>query len=217
MEIIINKDNIKHIADIKNIDNVVIEVQHSYLSAENIAEREKFYDNMIWLLDGTTIYNDDSETFRQKIIEYFITANKYVVIKVTAKFWSNMNKKKYIDDGYTIYEVIKYTKNNYYICRNITYVDFLKINYKEILKYDLEKTTEILYDFTNKMIKDDVDYEGKLNYCYDEYYDSEKTEFYYDEICDCFYGKGTYNVRRGLFKIGYKFNKNNKKYIFDDI
>ncbi|HUS50231.1 MAG TPA: competence protein CoiA family protein [Candidatus Paceibacterota bacterium] len=44
-----------HIADIKTKDGLIIELQHSPLSAEKIRDREEFYGNMIWLLDGKTI------------------------------------------------------------------------------------------------------------------------------------------------------------------
>lgn len=43
----------KHRADIRHNDRVV-ELQHSGISAENIAERERFYgDDMIWVFDAT--------------------------------------------------------------------------------------------------------------------------------------------------------------------
>ncbi len=42
-----------HRADIKGKGNVVIELQHSPISAEEIQERERFYGNMVWLFDAT--------------------------------------------------------------------------------------------------------------------------------------------------------------------
>jgi competence protein CoiA len=50
-----------HRADIVNSDGVVVELQHSPLSVDDIAERENHYApigterNMIWLLDGRTL------------------------------------------------------------------------------------------------------------------------------------------------------------------
>jgi competence CoiA-like predicted nuclease len=41
-----------HRADIKNFRGTVIELQNSNLSSEKIIERENFYGNMIWLLNG---------------------------------------------------------------------------------------------------------------------------------------------------------------------
>lgn len=54
-EVIIEKQGVKHIADIKTNDGKVIELQNSNISSENIAERERFYGNMIWIINGNTI------------------------------------------------------------------------------------------------------------------------------------------------------------------
>ncbi|NUP08359.1 MAG: hypothetical protein HOW73_20105 [Polyangiaceae bacterium] len=43
---------VRHRADIKRADGLVIELQHSNISATEIEEREQFYGNMVWLLDG---------------------------------------------------------------------------------------------------------------------------------------------------------------------
>lgn len=42
----------RHIADVKTPHGLVIEFQHSPLSLEEIAARENFYGNMIWIVDG---------------------------------------------------------------------------------------------------------------------------------------------------------------------
>jgi hypothetical protein len=42
-----------HRADILGNDDVVIELQHSAISAGDIAAREAFYGNMVWLFDAT--------------------------------------------------------------------------------------------------------------------------------------------------------------------
>ena len=43
----------KHIADIKTNCDMVVEFQHSNISEEERISREKFYKNMIWIVDGT--------------------------------------------------------------------------------------------------------------------------------------------------------------------
>lgn len=43
----------KHIADIKTNGGMVVEFQHSNISEEERISREKFYKNMIWIVDGT--------------------------------------------------------------------------------------------------------------------------------------------------------------------
>jgi competence protein CoiA len=48
----------KHIADVKTPDGLVIEFQHSYIRPEECEAREKFYGNMIWIVDGRRAKND---------------------------------------------------------------------------------------------------------------------------------------------------------------
>lgn len=45
----------KHRADIITRTGTIIELQSSSISKEDVEEREKFYNNMIWLLNGETI------------------------------------------------------------------------------------------------------------------------------------------------------------------
>ena len=42
-----------HRADILGNSDTVIELQHSSINSEQIAEREQFYGNMVWLFDAT--------------------------------------------------------------------------------------------------------------------------------------------------------------------
>jgi hypothetical protein len=52
-EIIIEKENIKHRADVLTKTNVVIELQNSPIKPEVIRKRESFYgERMIWLING---------------------------------------------------------------------------------------------------------------------------------------------------------------------
>ena len=53
-EVTIEKDGQQHRADIVTKNNVIIELQHSPLSIDEIAEREFFYGKMIWLFDVQT-------------------------------------------------------------------------------------------------------------------------------------------------------------------
>jgi len=87
-EVIITKDGKKHIADVR-INNQVIEFQNSSISPEQINEREKFYGNMTWVLNGSTIAagiclkpKGDYVTFRWKH---------------PPKSWWNANKDIYVD------------------------------------------------------------------------------------------------------------------------
>lgn len=79
IEIITKKDGKTHIADIVNESGTVIEIQHSNLLPTDIQNREIFYDNMIWLLDGAaTIVRD---TLKNKCKCLFGTANDYYVVQ----------------------------------------------------------------------------------------------------------------------------------------
>jgi competence CoiA-like predicted nuclease len=69
-----DEGNIRHRADIRTSCGKVIEFQSSNLSSKQISEREQFYDNMIWILNGFKIASglkirkqkDNILTFRWK-------------------------------------------------------------------------------------------------------------------------------------------------------
>jgi len=48
----------KHIADIKTVDDLIIEFQHSAIHPNEIKSREAFYKNMAWVVDGTRLKKD---------------------------------------------------------------------------------------------------------------------------------------------------------------
>lgn len=48
----------KHIADIKTDKGFVMEFQHSAIDPNEIASREHFYKNMVWVVDGTRLPRD---------------------------------------------------------------------------------------------------------------------------------------------------------------
>ena len=50
-EVVMGENN-EHRADVRLDNSLVIELQHSPISAEMIAERERFYGSMIWLFDA---------------------------------------------------------------------------------------------------------------------------------------------------------------------
>ncbi len=51
-------DGEKHVADVQTSHDLVIEFQHSPIDPEEQASREKFYKNMIWVVDGTRLKRD---------------------------------------------------------------------------------------------------------------------------------------------------------------
>ncbi|MDR2907489.1 MAG: hypothetical protein LBU91_05830 [Bacteroidales bacterium] len=48
----------KHIADVRTAHNLVIEFQHSHIDPQERISREKFYKNMVWIVDGTRLQRD---------------------------------------------------------------------------------------------------------------------------------------------------------------
>ncbi|MFM2225772.1 MAG: hypothetical protein RJA07_1974 [Bacteroidota bacterium] len=57
-EVILEKDNLKHIADIFTKDYIVIELQNSPISTTTIRARETFYgERMIWIINGDPFYD----------------------------------------------------------------------------------------------------------------------------------------------------------------
>ncbi|RWH17164.1 MAG: competence protein [Mesorhizobium sp.] len=48
----------RHIADVRTAHGLVVEFQHSHLGANERAAREAFYNNMVWVVDGTRLKRD---------------------------------------------------------------------------------------------------------------------------------------------------------------
>lgn len=48
----------KHIADVRTSHGLVIEFQHSRIDPQERTSRERFYGNMIWVVDGTRLKGD---------------------------------------------------------------------------------------------------------------------------------------------------------------
>lgn len=57
-EITVKRGEVLHRADVK-IGNKIIELQHSHLPPSEVREREQFYENMVWILDGETAPRKD--------------------------------------------------------------------------------------------------------------------------------------------------------------
>ena len=58
VSLIDEQSNERHIADVCTDDNLVIEFQHSYINPQERTAREKFYQNMVWVVDGTRLKRD---------------------------------------------------------------------------------------------------------------------------------------------------------------
>ena len=70
VEISIEKQGIKHRADVLTPQGTVIELQHSSISVDEIRERERFYGKMIWVFDIQEPYKQDYLHFNEKDAYY---------------------------------------------------------------------------------------------------------------------------------------------------
>ncbi|MBI1328222.1 MAG: competence protein [Alphaproteobacteria bacterium] len=56
----------KHIADVRTNHGLVVEFQHSHLDPQERTTRERFYRNMVWVVDGTRLKRDYQRFFKGK-------------------------------------------------------------------------------------------------------------------------------------------------------
>lgn len=78
-----------HRADIKH-NGLVIELQNSTISAQEIQEREQFYGNMIWIVNGEDFYGNNLQTYSKNDYDPFRW-------KHPRKCWQFAKKPIYID------------------------------------------------------------------------------------------------------------------------
>lgn len=88
-----------HRADIVNGNGVIIELQHSPISAMDIHEREKFYGKMIWLFDVGDCFKNIK--LRRKGSYYTFWW------KWPRKHIAHARKPVFLDTGYFIFELKK--------------------------------------------------------------------------------------------------------------
>lgn len=83
----------KHIADIRTINNLILEFQHSAIKPEERISREKFYKNMLWVVDGSRLQRDYPR-FHKSIGNFKLTKQQGVYVvdfpdEVFPKNWLN--------------------------------------------------------------------------------------------------------------------------------
>lgn len=75
-----DKSGERHIADVRTNHGLVLEFQHSHLDPHERAARERFYGNMLWIVDGSRLQRDfprflkGKDGLRQIIPGYFLLA-----------------------------------------------------------------------------------------------------------------------------------------------
>jgi competence CoiA-like predicted nuclease len=69
-EVVIRKNGTCHRADVRLPNGRVIEFQHSSIGVQEIAEREAFYWNMLWVFDAREAYAEDRFDLRDRKTHY---------------------------------------------------------------------------------------------------------------------------------------------------
>ena len=154
-----------HIADIVNKDGLVIEVQHSQISENDIFAREGFYEKMIWILDCT------ESKYRRH--------GNYIVFDRPKAYVKDCGSFKGIDVFCDIGDCIGIRVFDRPICKLMSYEQFIQTYFKNIVSeipVSLTQTFEPIrsaWDFIEKYHIDcggfDVMKCGKFNgYCFYE-------------------------------------------------
>lgn len=113
VEVRVTEGDTYHIADIK-IEDLVIELQYSYLSPTKIKEREDFYGNMmLWI-------------FRDENVEPILKLKDYLLIKIKRSNINYVQKPLFIDSSYGLLEIKHKIDLNYMLASLISYEDFIK-------------------------------------------------------------------------------------------
>jgi len=91
----------KHIADVRTAHNLVIEFQHSHINPDERISREKFYQNMVWVVDSTRLKRDYLR-FRERVESFKRTNRKGVYFvdfpdKVFPKSWLDSSVPVFFD------------------------------------------------------------------------------------------------------------------------
>ncbi|MDX2190749.1 MAG: competence protein CoiA family protein [Bacteroidota bacterium] len=131
IEVIIEKENKKHIADILTNENVVIELQNSPIQKPIIRQRELFYgEKMLWIINGSE-FKHNFEFNKKGLANYSAIPNRNLTeaeIKITAhnynlfnfkwkkpkRSWEEAKRPVFIDFGdENLYKVIQGIGNNF--------------------------------------------------------------------------------------------------------
>lgn len=94
----------RHIADVKTSYGLVVEFQHSHIDDRERISREKFYEKMIWVVDGNRLKRDrpdfllgmDINRKSWRNSEYFVFNGHGRQI---TKRWENSEKLVFLDFG----------------------------------------------------------------------------------------------------------------------
>lgn len=149
VEVRIERDGVLHIADLRNRDDVVIELQHSPIIDEVIREREQFYGNMIWLFDYSHRLTTPTDVVASagKIL---LETPHFVSIRLNSRP-KPTTKPTFYDVGTEIYEYLGVGPDPKVVwCRRLTRASFLARFFAGILARDYvadpARTSRFFYD-----------------------------------------------------------------------
>jgi hypothetical protein len=92
----------QHRADVLGSRGVVVELQHSSISPETIAEREAFYDKMVWIVDARG-YNSRIKLRRWRYEDK--TIDFYLSWKWPRTCWYQATRPVFFDIGFGVFQV----------------------------------------------------------------------------------------------------------------
>jgi competence protein CoiA len=153
--------NEKHIADILTIDNLVIEFQHSHIDPQERSSRENFYNNMVWVVDGTRLKRDYPRFLKAKDNFQETDSPKIFLVDFEECFpsaWLGISKPIIFDFRGTeeinnpndirnnLYCLFPIKTGRYVVVEEITHTDFLiSVTNGDWLPY--------INDFMNKLVQ----------------------------------------------------------------
>ena len=91
----------KHVADVKTPNGVVVEVQHSRISEDELHSREAFYGDMIWIVDARdVVWMTSHDLVSVEPMAYdFILLSRSTLLRR----WSSAKRPVYFDHTPNVY------------------------------------------------------------------------------------------------------------------
>jgi len=230
IEIIINREGTKHIADIFN-NNLVIEIQNSNISQKDIQNRENFYNNMIWIVN-LCYMEKEIDDVDNKIKDYnereveimsngstciYIAGINFVILKTSKKYFTFMEKELYFDTSFGLFKKIICIRDNYYFCEKVNLKHFLNTKFDNILNDDIDKVIKKIQTYHSWEMQTKI---GEFNINYEIIGDRIKlTGYDCKELVgsDFEYDIRTCNKRGSLRYFGFNYDKIMKGWIYTGI
>ena len=129
-EVIFNRDNLKHIADIFTNDNIVIELQNSPINVDTIRARESFYgEKMIWVINA--------QPFSQNLVITKKDPRRMITYPSNPAFSNEFNLyikqfqediEKYKQDERIKYFSWNYPRKSWKVAQKPTFIDYSEDN-----------------------------------------------------------------------------------------